>query len=213
MKPKRRPPQKVVNHEKRRKRMVLVFGIFMIFLMVFSVVSVINTSPSGSNRFDYGDIEFALENRPNGGSVLIAELNGQPVEFQNLPTQVGYLEMDPSIIPILRTASVVAMTADPSLELYDLGFIDYIRLQIGVAFGKAYTAMTAENDYNLPVVTCANASYEQPVLQFNLTNETAEITESNYCITIHGRDQGLMRAKDRLIFEYYGILQNGEVIV
>jgi len=186
----------------------------MIFLMIFSVVSVINFNPANRNDLTYGEYEFELESRPGGGSVIVTELNGQQVEFQNLPLQVAYLDVDPLAISLLRNGQQVVLVTDPSYNENDAGFIDYARLQLGLALLKTANAMSREDDrFEQPVLNCTHASPQMPVVMFNITNTTSSVTTDNSCIFINARDQDLMRLKDRIIFEYYGIIENGEVVL
>ena len=185
----------------------------MIFLMITSVVAVINFQPTGGDQLKYGDVEFVLEQRSNGGSVLIAEIDGRQVEFQNLPTQVTHLEFDTMATGILRSAQQIALTVDPNIEIQDAAFVDYARLQIGFALGRTVNGITQEHpDYSLPVIDCSHASPQMAVVVFNLTNETASVTTSGACVILSGEDRDMMRLKDRVIFEYHDILRAGEVV-
>lgn len=198
--------------EKRRKRMVLFGGIFMIFLMVFSFASVILYAPTTQNQMEYGDYEFRLETRPGGGQVLVTELQGQEVEFQNLPIQVAYMQVDPQAVQLLKDAQQVALAADPNLSVDIAPLVDYARLQLALAIPKSFPAMTAPDpQYQLPVLTCAQATQQVAVLTFNVTNATAGVTADGPCIVLSGTQQDMLRLKDRLIFEYYDILQDGQV--
>lgn len=201
------------EHDRRRQRRVMVFGVIMIFLMIFSVASVINYSPSSENQMRYGEYEFVLESRTGGGSVLTTKLDGRTVEFQNLPVQVAYLEVDPTAVPMLQNAQQIALSANEQESVQAGALIDYARLQIGIAIPKAFNAVTVPNpQYALPALSCDQATLQVPVVTFNITNETARITTAGACIIIHGDNQDLMRLKDRVIFEYYNILRNGQVV-
>lgn len=199
--------------EKRRKRMVLFGGIFMIFLMVFSFASVILYSPESQNQMRYGDYEFRLETRPEGGQVLVTDINDVEIEFQNLPIQVAYLDVDPQAIATLKSAQQIALAADPNLSLDAAGLVDYARLQLALAIPKSFPTMTqADPRYQLPVMGCAQASAQVAVLLFNVTNETAGIAAQGSCVVLSGDQRDLMRLKDRVIFEYYDILRDGQVV-
>lgn len=199
--------------DRRRQNRVMIFGIFMILLMIFSVASVINYSPDSTNQMRYGDYEFVLETRTGGGSVLTTKLDGRTVEFQNLPVQVAYLEVDPTAIPTLQNAQQIALTSDVQEDVQAGALIDYARLQMGIAIPKSFNAIsTPHPEYVLPALSCEQATNQVPVVTFNITNETARITTTGACVILHGNNQDLMRLKDRLIFEYYNILRNGEVV-
>ncbi|MBR9700458.1 hypothetical protein GOV11_01170 [Candidatus Woesearchaeota archaeon] len=217
-KPRRRVAKQVkpVDHEKKRQRRVLVIGLFMVALMLLSVSSVMFYNPSfgSGEQLKYGDVEFDLKQLSNGGSVLVAELNGQDVEFQNLPTQVGHLDVDPAAITLMQMAPQVGLVADPQMELEDASFVDYARLQLQLAMpGKAFNAMLVDDDrYSLPVMNCSRANSAMPLIIFNLSNESTSVTTDGYCISLKGSGREMMQLKDRIIFEYHGLLAQGVVV-
>ncbi len=203
------------DSEKRRKRMVAGFGVFMVLLMVASIAGVIEYNPSSTTRMTYGDHTFSLEQRADGSSILVTQLNGQRVEFQNLPVQVGTLSVDPAAVTLLREAKQVALVADPSMGVEDAGIVDYARLQLALAIPSSVSAIShADPRYRLPVLDCAQASAQMPVVLFQIangTNASAGVTTQGYCVLVRGGQQDILNLKDRLIFEYYGILNNGQV--
>lgn len=213
-KPKRKPTRQATRKKEGRKKATLWFGIIMIALMVFSVTSVILYNPESTDySMEYGEYEFNLEERSDGGSVLVTDVNGQEVEFQNLPPQVQHIEMDARITSLLHEAQQIGLVADPSIAPATAGFVDYARLQISLAIPKTFNAMSMEDErYQLPVLNCSHANEQMPLVLFNLTNETTAISLDGYCITMSAAERDLMRAKDRLIFEYIGVLQDGVVV-
>jgi hypothetical protein len=106
----------------------------------------------------------------------------------------------------------VVLTANPNSSLEDASTIDYARLQLALAIPKMANAMTQPDDrYLLPVVTCMNATPQVPVVTFDLANES-RVSVSGSCITVHAQQRELLLVKDRLIFEYYGIMKDGQVV-
>ena len=217
-KPRRKKPKYTraslrERQRRKKKRWAITGGIAMARLMVLSIVGIINVDPTATGQqLEYGPYEFRVETRANGGTVLVTEINGVSVEFQNLPTQVGYLDMDPSITPTLQNAQQIGLVSSPNLSEYDAGNVDYARLQFALAFQKTVNGMSGPGEHSQTILTCDRATRQFPLVFFNITNQTTRLSADENCITLTGKDQDLMRLKDRLIFEYYGILQNGEVV-
>lgn len=212
-----KPRAKKTDHhteERRRQRRVLYFSLFMVGLMVFSIMEVVvyNTSNSGENQMVYGKYEFVYRDLGNGAGVLVTDIDGQEVEFQNLPLQVAYLNVTPVAIQALKAAPQIALVADPNASIDDAAMTDYARLQLGLAIpDKVFNAMSREDDrYTLPVLDCARANPQLVVVVFNTSNETSVVTDGS-CITVNAAQRDLMRVKDRIIFEYYDILKDGVV--
>lgn len=199
------------DYERRRQRRVLFASLFIIAIMVFSTFAYYITGTNGQDQLVYGDYEFSL--KPiDYGSVWITYINNQEVEFQTLPVQVTYLQVDPTAIDLLRNANNIVLTADTNITMEDASFIDYARLQLGLAIPKTMNAITAANEqYTLPVVDCSMASPQMPVVYFTMSNETG-VTVEGSCILLNGQITDILRLKDRIIFEYYDILKNGQVV-
>ena len=181
--------------------------------MVFSISEVVlyrGSSPSGEPT-TYGDYEFVLTPLDQG-QVWTTKISGQEVQFQSLPTQVGYLEIDPVAIGLLKGAQQVVLTNDMNQTPENAGTIDYAKLELGLAIPKAIPAMLNPDErYKLPVINCSRATPQSPVLIFNVTNDTS-LRAYGSCIVLNAEFGDILRVKDRIIYEYYGILRDGQVV-
>lgn len=95
--------------------------------------------------------------------------------------------------------------------------LTYVNLAIGelnINFRKVLNthlefACTIENPacdlYNATIITCSNASQQTPVFYFKADPET-KILENNYCLTIQGSNEELLRAVDRLLYKMYLVM-------
>lgn len=201
------------TRERKRKRSVIVFGIIMIFLMVFSVASYIGTNPQGSSDLTYGDFAFRYDTRGDGSGVLLTEINGRTIEFQNLPVQVQHLPVDSSAIAAMQAAPQIVMSASPALDPQEGATVDYARFQLALAIPKMASAMSEPDErFSLPVLNCSHASPEMPVLLFAVSNATPSLENNANCLVLSGEQRAILQLKDRIIFEYYGILENGTVV-
>ncbi|MBI3033042.1 hypothetical protein HYY69_06215 [Candidatus Woesearchaeota archaeon] len=59
--------------------------------------------------------------------------------------------------------------------------------------------------YNATIVTCSNASQQTPVFYFKSDPET-KVLENNYCVTIQGTNEELLRSVDRLLYKMYLVM-------
>lgn len=93
--------------------------------------------------------------------------------------------------------------------------LQYIALTIGEfdqnilkAFGKTPVAACTKNETKAceirPIITCDNTN--KPVAYFKEDPKT-RVTYKNNCITIQGQDIELVRAVDRILFQWYGIMK------
>lgn len=199
--------------ERRRKRMTFLFSMFVILTMVGGIFAAMLYNPATQERMEYGDHEIAIKELAGGGSVYTLELNGNDVELQHLPALVTYLDVDPGVAPLLAGAQQLALVADANTTPEELPLVDYARFQLALGLpAPSFTAMTGENAYNQPVFNCSMASPQLPVLLFTPSNGTPRITRDGSCVTVEGSGRGLLAAKDRLLYERYGIIAGGHVI-
>jgi hypothetical protein len=195
--------------EVARKRRVLIFSLIMVFLMVFSFASIIVVNDSGSLQKSYGNYEFGMRDMGQGRGVYTLQLNGQELEFQNLPIQVGFLAVDPTAVQLMKNAQTIVLAADPNASIDNAMTVDYARFQLTLALGKTSSALTMLDErFTLPVVNCSMASPMQPVMIFNISNASTVTTQGS-CILVNAENAEILRFKDRLIFEYYDIMTNG----
>ena len=196
----------------RRKRRIAIASIAIVAIMLFSSFAyvVLDKGSVTGDRLDYGDYEFSYKSLGDG-QVLVTEVDGQEVQFQNLPTYVQYLDVEPRAITLLQNAAQVAWVASPTLGPSDAADVDYARLELSLAIPKSFNAMSEPDErYNMLVLSCQNASAQVPIVYFNISNETKVFTQGN-CIIIDGQQRALLSLKDRIIFEYLDILQEGVV--
>jgi hypothetical protein len=190
----------------------MFFSLFMVGLMVFSMFAYFITSPDSANQLEYGDYEFEYRDLGGGAGVLVTDINGQEIEFQSLPVQVTGLQMDSAVVPLLRSAGQIALSSPTNLSPEDGAMVDYARLQLGLSIPRMFNAMLEEDErYQLPVLGCEQATPQMPVMVFAYSNTTGVEVEGS-CIIVNGEARDLMRAKDRIIFEYYDILNDGVVV-
>jgi hypothetical protein len=197
--------------DKRRQRRVFWFSLFMVGLMVSSILAytIVDYSNSTDLPMEYGDYEFEYSDLGNGMGVLVTTIEGQEVEFQNLPPQTQYVELDPLAIILLEGAQQVALVSPANLTLENAALADYSRLQLAIAIPKMINAIPEPTSGSpLPVINCSMASPLMPVVIFDQeTNTTgAKISVDGFCITLQGQERAVTAMKDRIIFEYYDIM-------
>jgi len=198
--------------ERSRKRVSFIFSAIVVLLMVGGIFAAMLYNPAQTEDRSYGDYEIGDKPVTGGGSVYVIELNSNEIELQHLPTFVTYVEMDESAAPLIANAQQLALVADANASLEDLSLIDYARLQLTLGLPTPIASgMSGENTYGLPVITCDLASPQMPVVLFTSVNDTPSIRVNGSCVIISGTGRGILAAKDRVLFERYGIMTNGVV--
>ena len=60
---------------------------------------------------------------------------------------------------------------------------------------------------NRTIISCENNPLNKPVIELALSNETNGITIEGTCIKISGSEYGIVKATDRLLYKWYGIME------
>lgn len=205
--------QEHLAKERRRKRTVFAFSLFIVLTMIGGIFAAMLYNPTVQDRMEYGDHELYVKTLAGGGSVYALKIDGNEVELQHLPALVTYLDVDPGVAPLLTGAQQLALVADANTTPEDLPLVDYARFQLALGLSvPSFTAMTGVNPYNQPIVNCSMASPQMPVLLFMSTNETPRVILEGSCVLVQGSGRGLLAAKDRLLYERLGVIVNGQVI-
>ena len=65
---------------------------------------------------------------------------------------------------------------------------------------------TQNNTFNLPIITCENATFAVPIIYFKQSNETKITIEDNCIIAEAINAVEILRIKDRLLYSILGII-------
>ena len=200
-----------IAYERRRKRVAIVFSVFVVLSMVGAIFVAMLYNPTAQDKLEYGEHEIDVKELPGGGSVYT--IDGNDIELQHLPPLVTYVEVDPGVTPVLGNAQQIALVADTNSTPEDLALVDYARLQLALGLRTpSFSAMTGENAYGLPVINCSAASPQMPVVLFTAVNDTPRIDLDGSCVIVRATGRGILAAKDRLLYERLGIIADGQVV-
>jgi len=193
------------RRKKQSKFGAYVIMIFMVFLLVGSLLSVILFAPPPpSEDITYGDFTFTADQ--NTG-LYTTEIDDKTYRFNNLPFVALTVSVSSEAITLLRMAPALVMTFDPLQTQEDLQYIDFVRFELSSAFPNIGGGVTqASETYALPVVDCANATALMPVLLIDLGEP--EIRSEGSCIYLSGNKTTLILAKDALLYNYLGVIES-----
>jgi len=183
-----------------------IWSIIIAVIMVSSVFGVIFGSFSSTgNSFKYNGFSFTQTNQG-----YRTKVSGREVFFSYAPYDVENIELDPEITNIISSTKMLHITYDSesslregmsqaqfslSNELYDI-------------FGTyASPAMEENNPYNIPVITCINATVYVPVISLTESNETGIFLENNCILIKSNTGVEFLVLKDRLLYSLAGIVE------
>ena len=189
----------------RSKRTAKIMVFFMAFIMIGSVFGVIFFGYNEQeNKVKYNNAVFVEKE-----GLWSAKINNKEAVFNYLPTDVTDVDIESAVLD--RISDIVEI--DPTSEVNN-SFKEYIALaqhQMTLTLNNfniyVRSGFTTENEFNMPIVTCEDATSNVPIVYFIESNQTKVYLEDN-CIIAEGKDGfDFLRIKDRLLYGIFDILE------
>lgn len=206
-----RPLKKEENKEEKRKRNVILIGIIMIGLMVFSTVgyAFFEGTTTESQKTKYKDYVFTTTGENWQTKVKISGSETTINSFY-LPQDVENISMNGTLLlSDFEGKTIYFITNNTNSER---NVVSKIYTDFEGYFTRSQLACSLENENttfcsNLPIKHCDDTSQEIMVVKINeIVNSTASIDYKSNCLTISGSSGDLLRTADRILFEAYGII-------
>lgn len=178
---------------------ILVF--FIAFIMISSIVGFIYSEQD--NQFKYNKIKFTKTS-----TEWRTTINNQQLTFDYFPSDVEQIELGDDV----ATALLNKPEIDATSELNDT-FSEEIALanyNMALTLNKlniyVMGGFTTNSTFNLPILTCKDATQAVPIIYFKQSNQT-KVTLKNSCIIAEAKNNiDILRIKDRLIYAMLGII-------
>ena len=176
---------------------------FIIFIMVSSVIGFMWGRSGSVQKEEYKGMVFVLKENQ-----WVIEINDMNFEFDFFPTETENINVSPSIASKMKNTLEIDSTYNLNdsqakaivLSQYRMSQI-LARLNIYLRMGLA-----DENDFNLPIIDCDDATDLVPVLYFESSNQT-KISLKGNCIIAESRNaDDFIRIKDRLLYAILGVI-------
>ena len=178
-------------------------SIFIVVIMVTSVLGFVMTmSNETSTDRSYKGIDFLAD-----GNSWRFNHEGKSYEVEYLPEEIQHIKISLGIKDMLDK-SVLYTTSDLNGKYKEQAALAQYQIQSNLGNIGMYslTGATHENSYNIPVITCENATSSMPVIFFKEGNSTEVYSQGNCIIAQASYDQDLVRIADRIIYEKLGII-------
>jgi hypothetical protein len=188
-----------------RIRKEVLWSLIIVFIMVFSAFGVIFYGfATPGTKLQYGVYKFTLTDQG-----FVTTVNGKKYVFDHYPADIENVNLSAGVVEKMKGTRMVYLTYDPNQSAVGDIAASQFKLQSELQTIGIYsaTALTAPNEYELPVVTCQNATPFVPVVDFRESNRTAVDLEGN-CIVfdaVYGED--FSRLKDRLLYALLGVMK------
>ena len=196
---KKRLSRREREEQERQQRMRFWIGIFIIFVMVIGSVGFIATS-LGTGAGNGGGLNYEVRDNQ-----VFVQTPGGEVPFYNLPQGVAVPD---GVGELLRSADEVVVAFNASDE-ENLQFVEAARWDLSNYLSASVSSglLVESEEYSLPVVSCADATQQQPVIRLVGGSGAPAVTfEEEYCVTLHGDEVSILLARDALLYEYFELI-------
>ena len=195
------------RYEKRKKKFNIIMTVVVGFLMVASIFAfVLFDTGQTTSSMTYNSKTFTTTN-----SGYRTKISGKYMDFYYFPSELERINLDPSIISMVKNSQGIAFVFDPNDNTTDdLTYIDTIRYDLQTQMDKpTYFGISGNSpNYNLPIISCENSTAIVPFFIINISTETSFNLSQKYpyCVTMNGKLKDILALKDRLVYTYYGIM-------
>jgi len=194
----------MMKESKERKNWWLI--IFIVFIMVGTSFSFVFFGIQQDEVVKYNGIKFV--NNP-AQNIWIAKINGREAAFSFLPSEAENINMSYDISQRLQNKFEIDSTYDLNSTFRESIALAQHQLGLTSAQYNLYVrkGFTTNNTFNLPVVTCSDATSNVPVVYFKHGN-TTNIHADNDCIIAEAATNAdFIRIKDRLLYGMLGVIK------
>jgi hypothetical protein len=189
------------DQKAQRKKQVII-SVFLSFLMVVSLAGVFIGSQAGPEPIEYNGYTFEVQD-----NILVGTINGHVYPFYSYPDQSELFPLPEGFLTTIQLADQVTVIYPPSDP--NAAYIDVVRFDLATALPSVDFALTEPDErFLLPVLTCANASAEQPAILIQTHNETG-FSGDEHCLILQGDLADFLFLRDAFFYRYLGVVQDG----
>ena len=190
-----------MKEKKEKKKWGLI--VFIVFIMIGTSFSFIffGFSPV-SDKVKYNGFTFTFVPNQN---IWVAKINGIEAAFSFLPSDVENVVISDNSLQKLQNKFEIDVTYDLNSTYKEAMALAQHQMGLTLAQYNIFVrkGFTANNTFNLPVITCHNATANVPVVYFKYRNATNINAENNCILAEASTNADFIKVKDRLL---YGIL-------
>ena len=191
----RRPKKKRINSSG-------IMAIFIVVIMTSSIIGMMWNSPNDISK--YKDHTFTKQNE-----YFTLKLDGEQLKFYYFPSDIQDINFSYEAEFLLENSQMIYFTFDP--ESKNIAYLDKARFDLTSELQKTDIYLQSgktknTSNYNLPIITCDNATEFVPVVYFKDNNITKFTLENNCIIGESDSREGFLALKDRLLYALFDII-------
>lgn len=194
-----------MKEKKEKKNWGLI--LFIVFIMIGTSVSFVffGFSPA-TEKVKYNGFSFTYLPKDN---IWITKINGRIAAFSFLPTDINTSFLIDDSINKLIGKFEIDSTSDANSRFKEA--IALAQHQMALTLGEyniyVRKGFTTNNSFNIPVITCNDASLNVPILYFKYGNTTSIHSENHCIIAEASSNTDFIKLKDRILYGIFGVIK------
>jgi len=192
-----------MREKKEKKRIGLL--VFIIIIMVGTSFSVfLYGGAPQSEVVKYNGIRFKGD-----GSIWKAKINGHEAAFTFLPEEAKPISMPEDAGSRLEGRFEIDTTSDANSSFKEAIALAQHQMGLTLSAYNSYlrNGFTANNSFNMPIISCQKATQAVPVVYFRHGNSTNIHLEKDCIVAEASSNSEFIRVKDRLVYGMLGVIK------
>lgn len=124
----------------------------------------------------------------------------QGYTFNYLPQEVDFLNISDGFVAKLKDTLEIDTTSEPDSRFAESISVAQFSLSQNLPQKFIRIGFTENSTYDVPILTCDDATSNIPVIYFRSSNQTTIVEQGNCLIAESRDDYGFLRVKDRILY-------------
>lgn len=190
---------------RQKKKRINSSGVMAIFIVIIMTSSIIGFMWNSSDEtFKYKEYQFGRQ-----GDYFTLNLDKKQLNFYYFPSDIQDINFSYELKYKLENSQMIYFTFNP--ESKHIIYLDKARFDLTTELQKTNIYIQSgkiknTTNYNLPIITCDNATEFVPVVYFKDSNITKFTLENNCIIGESNSREGFLALKDRLLYALFDII-------
>jgi hypothetical protein len=195
-----------------KRSIVFMVAASVVLILILAIIVALISSPSSRERkptMEYNHFPFYEEQ-----GLWKTTLQRGPQTFELMlrynPEQVEDITYGGDLVPGFVENQPIYITFDPDAPEQEMKYLALSAAEVGLSlvrgFGLTIEAACTKNlteaCFNRTILTCED---NRSIVYLKVANETGVFFQGS-CITIQGKEWEIIKAVDRMLYEWYGII-------
>ena len=178
-------------------------ALFVIIVMTSSVIGLMWGGSDDGNSIEYKNYKLI---RQNNGQWMLNTEQGNLI-FDYFPSEIEGLNFSGDIVQRTKTFEVDITYDENSSFAEAMAYFQYmVEQNLGKSNVYVRKGFSAESSFNVPVITCKDATSAVPVIYLKKAEKINVYLDGDCIIAEAGSEGDILKIKDWLVYSYLGVI-------